>query len=160
MESFIRFNVAGQLGECAVLHGQANTMEHEPCGFLSHLKVAGDLVGTDSVLAVDDQPRGREPLLKGDRGVLEDGSGLERKSRFFMLGIAFPNARFFKPRNLLSAATGAGYNPIRPAQFHHKLAAVLELRKVDDGFLKAVGCAFHELSMRSIAWYVKYIITP
>src|ERR1700724_826012 len=47
---------------------------------------------------------------------------------------------------------------VRPAHFNHKLAAMLEVSKPDDCFLECIG-AFHELSMRQIARYVKYVIT-
>jgi hypothetical protein len=48
-------------------------------------------------------------------------------------------------------AVGALHNTIGPAQFRHEGFAVVEILKVDDGFLKCAGC-FHESSMPEITW--------
>src|SRR5690606_9699362 len=46
------------------LDHQADTVEHEPSGFLSDAQRAGNLMAADSVLAVHDQPDARQPLVE------------------------------------------------------------------------------------------------
>ena len=61
-------------------------------------KSRGDLVGTDPVLAVDDQPRRREPLFQGNGRLLKDRPGLQGESGLFVLPVALPDAGLFEPR--------------------------------------------------------------
>lgn len=157
-KGFIGFDDAGKFPEPAVVHRKPKAMEHEPRGFLGHSQAAMDFVGTDAILATDEQPRRAKPLFQSDWGVLKDRPSFKRKRGAFMFCVALPDAGFGKPRNLLGAAARASYLAIWPAQFGHKLAAMLELCKPDDRFLEAIGC-FHDSSMRQSRWYVKYIMT-
>jgi hypothetical protein len=50
-----------------------------------------NLVRTDAVLAVDHHPHHREPLIKADWGILEDGSCLERELAVIMVTSALPS---------------------------------------------------------------------
>ena len=59
-ERFIGFNLARsaisrttQLPERTNLCRQSNTMQHEPCCFLRNAQVAGNLIGANSVLAIN-----------------------------------------------------------------------------------------------------------
>ena len=47
----------------ARLQGFAETVKHEPCGPLSNTEVFRDLVGADAVLAINEQPERRKPLV-------------------------------------------------------------------------------------------------
>jgi hypothetical protein len=156
-ECFVYFNFATKLIECSILHRKANPVQHEPCGLLSDAETTMDLIATDSVFAVDDKPRGREPLFEGQWGILEDCSRLEREGGFKVSDIAFPYARLSKPRYSFGAALRALYRAIRPAQLHHEFAAMLEVREVDDRVSE--GCfAVHDPSLPEHEHNVKYII--
>ena len=164
-EGFINLNFAiwpTEFQERTVLHCQTDAVKHEPCGFLSYTKGAVDLVGTDAILAANNQPCSREPLLQLNRGILKDSTRLESKRlplARFMFGVALPYARLGKPANLLSTAARAPYNAVRPTQLDHKFAAMVEVRKPDNRVPKSGwGYVFHEPSMRQISRYVKYII--
>ena len=105
-----------------------------------------NLIAADSVLARNDEPRSREPLLKRNRRIFKGGSGLERKLRMVMLAVTLPYPLVSNPENLLRLATRTLHHAIGPAEFHHELAAMLEVRKPYDGLLKGIG-RFHASSM-------------
>jgi len=52
-------------------------MEHEPCRLLRHSEITVNLVRRNAVLAVNQHPKGREPLLQRDRRILEDREFLD-----------------------------------------------------------------------------------
>lgn len=145
------------LVESALLHREPNTMVHEPRSLLRYSKPAMKFVAADSVLARDNQPRGAKPLLKRNRRVFKDRSSLQGKCWTLVLGVALPHASLCQPRNLLGAARRASDLAVRPAQFHHELAAMLKVREPDNRLVESVW-RFHESSMRQTARYVKYII--
>ena len=69
-ESLIGFDFAAQLAtKGIILHGKPDAMQHEPCGFLSHLHIAGDFVGTDAILAIGDEPSGNQPFIEANRRI-------------------------------------------------------------------------------------------
>jgi hypothetical protein len=156
-ESFIDFHFASELVKTLILHGQPNAMEHEPRRLLRDAKPAMNLVTRDTVLAGNNQPCRREPLLKRDRRVLENGPGLERERGALMLRVTLPHAGLGEPRDVIRTAARAGYNAIRPAKFNHKLAAVLEIGEVQNRVPECVW-RFHESSMQQNERYVKYVI--
>ena len=133
-------------------------MEHEPRSLLRHTKRAVKFRRRDAVLAVQEHPDCREPLLQGDRRVLKDRASLQREARFRVLRIALPDAILGKVADLFRTAFRALYLAIRPAQIHHELAAGFEFREVQDRVSEASMYA-QELSMRSKAGYVKYILS-
>src|SRR5712664_131954 len=61
----------------AILQCQTQTMENKPRGLLSNSQSPPDLIGTDSVLAVDQHPKSDEPLVQCDCGILEYRSYLD-----------------------------------------------------------------------------------
>src|SRR5205814_3612881 len=75
---FIHFNVAADLAASLILHGEPNSMEHEPCGLLSHANRARQFVAADPVLRIGDEPHGDEPLVEADGAVFHDGADLDR----------------------------------------------------------------------------------
>ena len=156
-EGFVHFDFAAQFVESGFLHGKADAMQHEPRGFLGHLQSPMNLVGTDAVFATNEQPCSAEPLFESNRGILEDSAGFEREGGPMVAGIAFPYALFGEPRYRFGAALRTLYDTIRPAQFHHELSAVLEVREPDYRVSQGVW-AFHGSSMRLISWNVKYVI--
>jgi hypothetical protein len=156
-EGFIDFHFASELVKTLVLHCQPNAMEHKPRRLLGYTKPAMNFVARDTVLAGNNQPCRREPLLQRNRAVLENGSGLECERGAFMLRVALPHASLGKPRNVIRTAARAGYDAIRPAKFNHELAAVLEIGEVQNRVPEGVW-RFHESSMQPNERYVKYVI--
>jgi hypothetical protein len=143
-ESLIDFDFASELVKTHVLHRKTDAVKHEPCGLLSNAKIPMDFVGTDSVLAADQHPCGAEPLFERDRGILENGSGLESERGAWMLRVTLPYTLLGKIGKLLRAATRALYDAVRPAQCDHEIAAMFEVRKPDDCVSESVW-RFHEL---------------
>src|ERR1700733_11339381 len=107
-------------------------MQHEPCRFLSYPKCAVNLIGTDAVLAINEQPCRAQPLLQWNRRVFKYRASLERERWTLVLGIALPYALPFEISNLFCATSRAGYFSIWPTQLDHKLAAMLEIREPND----------------------------
>jgi len=62
-ESFVRFDFTGELIGSRHSESNADSMIHEPSGFLSDTNGPMNLVGTDAVLAVHDLPHGKQPLV-------------------------------------------------------------------------------------------------
>src|ERR1022692_358565 len=60
-EGFVGLNRARHLVDGSGVHGVAQPMQHKPCGLLSYLQVAGDLVRRNAVLTVADHPHCTEP---------------------------------------------------------------------------------------------------
>jgi hypothetical protein len=156
-KSFVDLNFAAELVKSSFLHRQTNAVEHEPSCLLCDAKAAMEFVATDSVLATDNQPRGGQPLLKRNRRVFKNGAGLQGKRRAFMFAVAFPYACFCQPRHVVRSTLLAFHYAIGPAEFHHELPAVLEIREPQNRLVDSVW-RFHEPSMKQNSWYVKYII--
>jgi DNA-binding XRE family transcriptional regulator len=75
---FIGFDWAApaEFRETPALHCKPDAVKHEPSGFLADLQVARDFPRTDPVLAVVNQPDGRQPFSRRQRRILEDGPDL------------------------------------------------------------------------------------
>lgn len=65
-EGFIDFHVAARFTAILALLRKPNFMEHEPCGLLSYSERSSDFTLTNSVLGIQDKPRGGKPLTKVD----------------------------------------------------------------------------------------------
>src|SRR5271157_2146559 len=163
-ESFVGFYFAAQLAsEMFILHSQPDAVKHEPCRLLSDLHIAGDLVTTDTVLAIGDEPSCSEPLIQRDCGVLHDGSNLDGELAFQVMACALPHTARGIEFYFLGAASGAGNNAVRPAPNGQILDAIVGIREVLDGFLQALWFAHKSLTHKQIiaqkSGCVKYIIT-
>src|ERR1039458_8897941 len=81
-ESFVNFDFALRASEfgshCPSLNNQSQPMQHEPSGLLRNAKITVNLVRGNPILAVNQHPEGRQPLLQGDRRILEDRELLDR----------------------------------------------------------------------------------
>ena len=63
---------------------------------------AGNLVGTDSVFAVRQQPNGGEPLVSGDGRILHDGASLRGELTPWVYALALPLALILEEYNVQS----------------------------------------------------------
>src|SRR5579863_10233642 len=145
-ESLIHFDpapaLAAELHKGAGLHGLADSVEHEPRGFLSDTDGAGDLAGTNSALTVADHPSGSEPLVEAKRGILEDAAHLDAELLPRVLCFALPHSAGGYVAHILAAA-GRAFNSIRPAPARKELDAVIQIGEVNDCFLKCLW-GFHD----------------
>src|ERR1700730_6703533 len=70
---FHRSAIAAKRGRNKRTHSFTQAMLHKPCGFVSYLQRAVELVGADALLAAGHQMRGLEPLVQRDMTALEYG---------------------------------------------------------------------------------------
>jgi len=146
-ERFIGFDLASELVEGASLHGEPDAMEHEPRGLLSHADAACDLVGTDAVLGVADQPHGGKPLVEADRRILEDGSDLDGELLTRVLRATSPDPASLDERHGLTAACRASH-AIGPAQIDHEGERPVRIGEVADRVYEG----------RRYGWGVSYLV--
>jgi hypothetical protein len=139
-ESFVNFDFAAASAEFQKrlsLHRQANPVKHEPRGLLGDAERTPNFVGTDSVLAVRNQPYCDEPFVETERRILKDSPDLCAELPMAVDTLALPLALIRKERHILPSASGAD-NAVRPAQAHHELEAVIWVCEVDDGLLECL----------------------
>jgi hypothetical protein len=133
----VNFDRARHLCERLRKHCFTNAVEHEPRRLLRDKKRPSQFVTRNTVLAIGDQPHGGEPLVETDRGILKDGTDLDRELLFATL--APPNTAVFIERHMPVTASRARNRTIRPAQFHNKPKGYVGVRKVADRLKKAAG---------------------
>ena len=118
------------------VNGKSDSMQHEPCGFLSYAQSASYLVGTDSILAVAHHPYRNHPLVHPKCGILEDSSHFD--GELFFASFAEPNTTRRNKRVLRSATTRARDLAIRPAQENCIIKGLLRVREESDRFLQGL----------------------
>jgi hypothetical protein len=146
-ERFVNLNLSRHLVERLGLHRQADTVEHEPCGFLSDTDGAMDFVGANAVLGIGNHPDSSQPLIQSNRAILKDGSHLDGELPLSVFLFALPKTASRDEPDINTAASGAGYS-IRPAEFDHEVKADIRVREVLDSFNKSswlahVSTSFH-----------------
>jgi hypothetical protein len=132
--SLVRLNLAGHPAEIAVLHCQADAVEHEPGGLLSDADGPMYFVGTDAVLGVGNHPDGGQPFVQSDGAILENGPGLDRKLPPRVLAPAFPNSAGMDEPYIVTTTGGASNHAIRPSDVNHEVQANVGIGEVADGF--------------------------
>ena len=144
-EGFIRFNSSTHLFKRAGLCRQAQTMQHEPGGFLRDAKSTTHFVGTNPILAVDDHPHGRQPLVETNGGIFHDRTDFDAELLPRMTASAFPHSTRGEEYDLLASACGTG-DAVRPAQLNHKLQGAFSIREVVDSLNQGLGVCvyFHD----------------
>jgi len=143
-KGFICFYFAAtpaDLEQRAVLHGETDAMEHEPCRLLSDAQSAGQLAGRNAILAVGDNPDGGKPLLKSKGRIFEDGAHLGGELASRVRTLALPLVLLRKEGYIVPPASRAD-DAVLPPMRHHVLAAVDRIGEVDNSFLKCAR-AFH-----------------
>ena len=124
------------------MHSLANPMHHEPCRLLSDADGAGHFIRANAILAAHDQPHCGKPLFKRNRGILENGSDLEREFLARVVLVALVQAGIGKILYFERAALRTAHLAIRPAVCNHELLTVLKVAEVLNGLLKCFW-AFH-----------------
>ena len=137
-------------------------MEHEPCGLLGYTKIAGQLVRTDSVFAVDEHPDGGQPQGQLDRGVLEDRADLD--GELLPAVSALPNATGFQEVVLAYApALRAGLLPRGPAKVGDESQCSILVCEVLDGFkqsLRRIVLSVHKVEYTLNSWVCQVYYCP
>jgi hypothetical protein len=129
--------------ESLTLHCQPNSVEHEPCGFLSDAKSAANFIGTHAVLAVRNHPNSDKPLVEWKRRILKDSPDLCRELPFGMDTLALPLALILEEHDILTSAGGAHHDAIRPADFHHEVKAIIGIVEEDNRLLEGFWLGTH-----------------
>jgi len=132
-EGFVHFDLTIGLLETAGLHGEPDTMEHEPGGLLCDAERSAQFVGADTILVVDDHPHGGQPLVQPDRAVLEDGAVFDRELPLGVFCLTLPAALIGKEGSFCAATSRAG-EAVGPADAHHEVKAGIGVGEVLDGF--------------------------
>ena len=137
---FVNLNVAADFLKALVVHGEAQAVQHEPCGLLGDTKVARDFVAADAVLAVDEHPQGREPLIQTNWAVFEDAADLHRK--LFLAASALPERASAQAiAGVGTSATTGALDAIRPPERGNKRDAGFNVGEVGDGAQQGVWSA-------------------
>ena len=144
-EALVGFDFPCQKDSGSLLHGTPDTLEHEPRALLSHLHVAGDLVGTDTVLAIGDEPNDGEPLVQSDRGILEDRSYFDGELFPALPVFTLPNTAASEKANARRTAVWTDY-AVRPTTRDQVAERVVFVREELNGFHQARG-RFHDSIM-------------
>src|SRR5579871_409602 len=143
--SLVNLDVTSDFGKRLVLHGETQPVQHEPRGLLSDTDVAREFVAADAVLAVDEHPERRKPLIEADGGILENRSDLDRELLF--AGTALPDHPGFQEGDFLALAVRTS-DAIRPAQRGHEIDGDFlvseELDRVEQGFKRVLGSHAYE----------------
>ena len=115
-EGFIDFDFAVQLAAIeTILHGQSDTLEHEPCSLLTHSDSAMEFLGTKPVLAIGKLPHGEQPLVQADCRVLKDGPDLDGELSLGMPSFALPKVPGRQETNLVRPAAWTNNLAVLPA---------------------------------------------
>jgi hypothetical protein len=137
---FVRLDfasIAAKFAERFVLHGEPDAVHHEPCGLLSDADSAGDLVGTDAILAIGNHPNGSKPLVEADWRILENGSNLGGELPLGVDALALPFALIGK-ESRIGAATGGANDAVGPSQLDHIVKTVLRVGEEKDCLLECL----------------------
>lgn len=150
-EGFVYFYLVAptaKLHQGLFLHGKPDTVKHEPCGLLGDAKIAGDLIGTDTVLAVGNHPHRDKPLVQRDRRILKDSPDLHAELPMMVDGLALPLVLIGKEYNVF-ASTGGAFDAIRPANRDHVGEAVSGFGEELNGFLECFRCSHDGESLQN-----------
>jgi hypothetical protein len=104
-ESLVRLDFARHFVDSSVMHRVPDALEHEPCRCLSHLEIAANLVTTDTVFAVCQEPHRTEPFVQWDRGIFENRADFD--SELLLAIEALPHQPGLEKRKPLAITGGA-----------------------------------------------------
>jgi hypothetical protein len=161
-EGLIDFHFTRQLAAVLALLRESNPVQHEPSGFLSDTKRPRNFATADAVLAIQDEPHCREPLVQAKRGVFENGPNLNRELPPGMPLTALPPQLVLEetdPRTTTPRANNAifpfwttGYQVLQTGHL------VLEVKDCFFKGLRSLIGGFHTSILHQTAVLRKYII--
>jgi hypothetical protein len=147
--TFVNFYFARQLAALLILHGEPDTMEHEPRGFLSNSDGTVNLPRTNPVPVIRDHPHRSQPLVETEWRIFKDSSGLDGELATIVALIALPAIVLFLKDYIVRSATRT-YDAIRPAARNYVLAAMDRNGEINNRFLK--GSWLHASDYGSDRW--------
>src|SRR5712675_2394438 len=125
--------MASKFSKASGLHRLADSVKQKPRALLSDADSAVNLIATDSVLCINNEPDSRQPLVEADRRVFHNGIELDAKMLFTRQ--ANPDAASPNKRMLDALATRTSDNAIRPANSYHAAKRNVWIREVNDCLL-------------------------
>src|SRR6266571_179691 len=145
------------------MHCQPDAMQHKPSGLLRDANRTVQLIRTDSVLSVGNQPERAQPFVQSNRRIFKHSSDLYGKLLLFVLSLALPNLSRGQKENVFRTTARAFHNAIRPANRLHKVERVIGvgeiLYRVMERRRKTDLLLFHATDFNRVSWCVKYIVT-
>ena len=136
-ECFVHFDFSTKLAaEVLALHGEPDSMQHEPCGLLRDLDGAVKFPGGDAVAVAGNHPHGRKPLIQAKWGVFKDGPELDGELSLRMPGLALEHPAGCDETDVLRSASGAYRDAICPAVGSEVANAVVGILEIYDRFQK------------------------
>lgn len=160
-ESFVHFHCARQLTAVLALLCQSDSVKHEPRGLLSDAQGAGDLARTDTVLAIEDEPHSRKPLVQTEWRIFEDGSNLDGELALGVSGATLPAKLILEEAYFVATAgrTDNAVLPLGPTRYEI-VQTVLRFGKENDCFAESLGFVdgFHVPILPRKRGLRKYII--
>jgi hypothetical protein len=151
-ESFVYLNnlfTAADFHKRTALHSKSDSVEHEPCGFLSDANSPTELIRTYSILTVGQHPNGSQPLVEGDRRILKDSPDLDAELPFGVDALALPFLLILK-ESRIGATTGRAHDAFRPAQTNHVTERVIGISKEPDSFLECFWLSHNTDILRGV----------
>lgn len=139
-EGFVYFYFAAwttKPNEILFLESEADAVHHVPRGLLGDAKSAGNLIGTDAILAIHQHPNRNHPLVHAERRILEDGSHFD--GELLLASLAEPNLARRDKGVLCRLAARASDFAYRPTQRHRIVESLLRVREKGNGFLQRLG---------------------
>ena len=116
-----------------IVQCSAEPLKHEPCRLLGNAKCAVNLHARHAILAVDQHPEARHPLVEANRRILKDRVDLERE--LLVAAPAEPDAARLDEVVRFRTATRAMDLAVRPAQANGIVESPLRIGEVNDGLL-------------------------
>lgn len=141
-KGFINFDLAAQLPCRTVLQSQTTAMHHEPCGLLGDAKCTGDLIGTNSILAVNQHPDCGKPFVQSNCRVLKDSPDFDRELAVMVHALALPLSLVRKEWNIGSPANRTD-NAVRPAPSGKIIQTIVRLSEIQNCLLQGLWFAAH-----------------
>src|SRR5579883_2874537 len=103
-----------RLSRVDLAHGFAQTVLHEPCGFVSNLQCAMELMRANSFFAGGHQVCGLKPLMQLDMAALENGAYGDGEFPFARSAAAQPSPTTLDHRDAIKAAATRAVRTIGP----------------------------------------------
>ena len=137
---FVGFDLSREFVTALGLLRKSDPMEHEPGGFLGNANGAGNFTRGNAILAVVEQPNGREPLIQTNGRVLEYGPNLDGELTAGMPFAALPAHLILEEPYPMASASWADdpVIPVRAARYEI-VQAVLLVSEVNDCLSKGFG---------------------
>jgi len=150
-KGFVNLDLSAQFSSVLILQGEPDAVQHEPRGFLSDAKIAGDFIGTDSVLTVRNHPHCHKPLIEANRRIFKDSPDLNRELAVMMDALALPLPLISKEASTGATASRADHFTM-PSSGNQVTKAVVGLGEIDDCFLECFWLLFvsHENKLTPI----------